>query len=100
MNNFEDKSKKYLDDAISFVINYFEKRYLDVLSKLISILLEKYTNEFKNYYYLLIPKYISIFKTREGDYFTYNKIFILFIRNNEIASYLKILAEELKLKKF
>ena len=100
LNNFEDKSKKYLDDVIPFVINYFEKRYLDVLSKLISILFEKYTNEFENYYSILVPKYISIIRAEDGDYFTYDKLFILFIKYNEITSYLKILAEELKLKLF
>ena len=100
LNNFENKSRKYMDDLIPFVINFLETNYLDVISKIISILFEKYKNEFENYYSIIIPKYISIIKTADNDYFTYDKLFILFIRNNEISSYLKILTEELKVKLF
>ena len=98
LNNFENKSRKYMDDLIPFVINYLETNYLDIISKIISILFEKYKKEFENYYSIIIPKYISIIKSADNDYFTYDKLFILFIRNNEISSYLKILGEELKIK--
>ena len=100
MNTFEDKTKKYLDDLIPFVINYLEKNYLDIISKIISLCFEKYKKEFENYYSIIIPKYISIIKAADNEYFTYDKLFILFIRNNEISSYLRILAEELKIQFF
>ena len=98
MNNFEDKTKKYLNDFIPLVINYLEKNHMDVISKIISILFEKFGKEFENYYSIIIPKYISIIKTDDEDFFAYNKLFILFFKNNEISSYFKILYEEIKLK--
>ena len=100
LNNFEEKSKKYLDDVIPLVINYLEKNYLDIISKLISLFFEKYRNEFENYYSIIIPKYIRIIKMADSEYFNYDKIFILFVKNNEISSYLKILSEELKTQFF
>ena len=98
MNNFEDKTKKYLDDIIPFIINYYDKNYLDIIGKKISLLYEKYKNEFEKYYSLLIQKDISIIKGDDEDYNQYNKIFLLFIKNNEISPYFKILAEEIKIK--
>jgi len=98
MNNFENKIKKYLNDFIPLVINYLEKDHMDVISKIISILFEKYGKELENYYSIILPKYISIIKTVDEDFFAYNKLFILFFKNNEISSYFKILYEEIKLK--
>ena len=34
LNKFEDKMKKYLDDVIPFIINYMEKDYLEIISKI------------------------------------------------------------------
>ena len=93
MINFEDKSKKYIDDIIPFVINYLENNFLDVISKLISLLFEKYKNEFEKFYSIIISKYLAIIKTSDNNYFIYDKLFILFIRNNEISSYFSLLAE-------
>jgi len=98
MNNFEDKIKKYLNDFIPLVINYLEKDYIDVISKIISILFEKFGKELENYYLIIIPKYISIIKAVDDDFLAYNKLFILFFKNNEISSYFKILHEEIQLK--
>ena len=63
----------------------YDKNYLDIIGKIISILYEKYKNEFENYYSLLIQKDISIIKGDDEDYNQYNKIFLLFIKNNEIS---------------
>ena len=54
----------------------------------------------ENYYSIIIPKYLSIIKADDEDFFSYNKLFILFFKNNEISSYFKILYEEIKLKLF
>ena len=80
------------------IINYLNKNYIDVISKLISLLFEKYNNQFENYYSIIIPKYISIIKASDYEYFNFDKLFFLFIRNNEISSYFKLLEEELKVK--
>ena len=98
MNNFEDKTKKFLNDFILLVINYLEKDHIDVISKIIAILFEKFGKELENYYSIIIPKYISLIKAVDEDFFVYNKLFILFFKNNEIPSYFKILYEEIKLK--
>ena len=98
MNNFEDKIKKYLNDFIPLVINYLEKEHLDVISRIIFTLFEKFGKELENYYSIIIPKYISIIKAVDEDFFAYYKLFILFFKNNEISSYFKILYEEIKLK--
>ena len=98
MNNFENKFKKYLNDIVPLVINYLEKNYIDVISKIIYILFEKYGKELENYYSIIIPKYISIIKADDEDFFAYNKLFILFFNNNEISSYFKILYEAIKIK--
>ena len=65
---------------------------------MISIFFEKYKKEFENYYSIVVPKYISIIKASDNEVFTYDKLFILFIRNNEISPYLRILSEELIIK--
>jgi hypothetical protein len=100
LNKFEDKMKKYLDDVIPFIINYMEKDYLEIISKIISIFDEKYKKEFEDYYSIIIQKYLSIINSDYENYFIYDNIFMLLIKNNEINSYLKILYEELKIKLF
>ena len=100
LNKFEDKIKKYLDDIIPFIINYMEKDYLDIIRKIISIFDEKYKKEFENYYSIIIEKYLSIINSDYENFFLYDNIFMLLVKNNEINSYLKILYEELKNKLF
>ena len=100
LNKFEDKMRKYLDDVIPFIINYMEKDYLEIISKIISIFDEKYKKEFEDYYSIIIQKYLSIINLDYENYFIYDNIFMLLIKNNEINSYLKILYEELKIKLF
>ena len=100
LNKFEDKIKKYLDDIIPFIINYMEKDYLEIISKIISIFDEKYKKEFEVYYSTIIQKYLSIINSDYENYFIYDNIFMLLIKNIEINSYLKILYEEMKRKTF
>jgi len=98
MNNFEDKTKKYLNDFIPLVINYLGKDHLGVISKIIFILYEKYEKEMKYYYSIIIPKYVSIIKADDENILSYNKLFILFFKNNERSSYFRFLYEEIKHK--
>ena len=94
--NFEDKTKKYLNDFIPLVINYVGKDHFGVISKIISILFEKYEKEIKNYYSIIIPKFVSIIKSVDENILSYNKLFILFFKNNEKSSYFRFLYEEIK----
>jgi len=100
LKKFEDKVKKYLDDIIPFIINYMDKDYLDIISEIISIFDEKYKKEFEDYYSIIIQKYLSIINADHENYFIYDNIFMLLIKNNEIKSYLKILLEEWKIQLF
>ena len=67
-----------------------------MISKIISILFEKYEKEIKNYYSIIIPKFVSIIKSVDENILSYNKLFILFFKNNEKSSYFRFLYEEIK----
>ena len=99
IENFKDKIKFYLNDIIQLILDYImNDNYLIIICEILNKLFTFFVDEMEIYYPLLIPVLLNAMKQKEKEGETQTiiiKIFVSIASNNNIASYLNIMIDEL-----
>ena len=98
INNFQNKIKFYLEDIVQLIINYImNENYINIICQMLNKLFKDFVNEMEIYYPILIPIFLNLIKQNGKETQSLIQIIVLIAKNENIASYLTIMMDELSI---